>query len=146
MRGPTAPGSPVAILTIPSIGVRDLIVVQGTSPQNLTLGPGHKALHACVDAINALYEKIHGKLKADANEVRDSSLTAQRLMVAVPAVGIPVAVVLALLLTRSITRPVARGVEASEAIAKGDLTRRLNLAQHDEVGLLTQATASTWRG
>lgn len=40
--GPTTPGSPVAILTIPSIGVRDLIVVQGTSPQNLTLGPGHR--------------------------------------------------------------------------------------------------------
>lgn len=40
--GPTTPGSPVAILTIPSIGVRDLVVVQGTSPQSLTLGPGHR--------------------------------------------------------------------------------------------------------
>jgi sortase A len=39
--GPTAPGAPVAILNIPSIGMHDMVVVEGTSPQNLTLGPGH---------------------------------------------------------------------------------------------------------
>jgi sortase (surface protein transpeptidase) len=40
--GPTIPGSPVAILNIPSIGIRDLVVVQGTTPQNLMVGPGHR--------------------------------------------------------------------------------------------------------
>jgi sortase A len=39
--GPTAPGSPVAVLSIPAIGIRDMVVVQGTSPENMTLGPGH---------------------------------------------------------------------------------------------------------
>ena len=39
--GPTTPGSPVAVLTIPSIGVHSMVVVEGTSPENLTLGPGH---------------------------------------------------------------------------------------------------------
>jgi sortase A len=39
--GPTTPGSPMAILDIPSIGIHDLVVVEGTSPENLTLGPGH---------------------------------------------------------------------------------------------------------
>ena len=39
--GPTAPGSPVAVLDIPAIGIRDMVVVQGTSPENMTLGPGH---------------------------------------------------------------------------------------------------------
>jgi sortase A len=38
--GPTTPGAPVAILDIPAIGVRDLVVVEGTSPENLMLGPG----------------------------------------------------------------------------------------------------------
>ena len=37
---PTTPGTPVAILTIPAIGVRDLVVVEGTSPESLMLGPG----------------------------------------------------------------------------------------------------------
>lgn len=39
--GPVAPGRPVAVLDIPSIGIRDMVVVEGTTPENLSLGPGH---------------------------------------------------------------------------------------------------------
>jgi sortase A len=39
--GPTTPGSPVALLDIPSIGVRNMVVVEGTTPENMMLGPGH---------------------------------------------------------------------------------------------------------
>ncbi len=40
--GPTvAAGAPIAILNIPAIGVRDMVVVQGTTAENLTAGPGH---------------------------------------------------------------------------------------------------------
>src|SRR5271154_5144919 len=39
--GAVPPGSPVAILNIPAIGVHDLVVVEGTSPADLTAGPGH---------------------------------------------------------------------------------------------------------
>jgi sortase A len=35
------PGDPVAVLDIPSIGIANLVIVEGTSPENLTLGPGH---------------------------------------------------------------------------------------------------------
>jgi sortase A len=41
-RGPTPSGSPVAILNIPSIGIHDMVVVQGTNPENLMVGPGHR--------------------------------------------------------------------------------------------------------
>ena len=37
---PTPQGAPVAIMDIPSIGVKDMVVVNGTSPEDLTLGPG----------------------------------------------------------------------------------------------------------
>jgi len=37
---PTAQGTPMAIMNIPSIGIRDMIVVYGTSPEDLALGPG----------------------------------------------------------------------------------------------------------
>ena len=40
--GPTISGSPVAIINIPAIGIRDLVVVQGTTPQNTMVGPGHR--------------------------------------------------------------------------------------------------------
>jgi sortase A len=39
--GPIPPGSPVAILSISAIGVHNQVVVEGTTPENLTLGPGH---------------------------------------------------------------------------------------------------------
>ena len=39
--GPTASGDPIAILNIPSIGIHDMVVVEGTSSENLMLGPGH---------------------------------------------------------------------------------------------------------
>jgi LPXTG-site transpeptidase (sortase) family protein len=39
--GATTPGAPVAILSIPAIGINAMIVVEGTSPENLELGPGH---------------------------------------------------------------------------------------------------------
>jgi sortase A len=35
------PGDPIAILSIPAIGITNMVVVEGTSPENLTLGPGH---------------------------------------------------------------------------------------------------------
>jgi sortase A len=35
------PGDPVAVLDIPSIGISNLVIVEGTSPENLTVGPGH---------------------------------------------------------------------------------------------------------
>jgi LPXTG-site transpeptidase (sortase) family protein len=37
----TTPGDPVALLDIPAIGIKNMVVVEGTSPENLTLGPGH---------------------------------------------------------------------------------------------------------
>ena len=39
--GATTPGAAVAILTIPAIGIKNMIVVEGSSPENLELGPGH---------------------------------------------------------------------------------------------------------
>jgi sortase A len=37
---PVAQGAPVAIMNVPSIGIRDMVVVYGTTPEDLTLGPG----------------------------------------------------------------------------------------------------------
>jgi len=39
--GSPTPGTPVAIISIPAIGLHNEVVVEGTSPENLTLGPGH---------------------------------------------------------------------------------------------------------
>jgi methyl-accepting chemotaxis protein len=50
-----------------------------------------------------------------------------------------VAAVLAILITRSITRPLRRTVEVLDAVAQGDLGRRLELHGDDEVGQMAAA-------
>jgi methyl-accepting chemotaxis protein len=105
----------------------------------LTLGPSHAAVNACLDALARLNDSLNAKYEADV-AASQSAVAADRVaIIVVPAIGLLLALLLALPLTRSITGPMARGVEFSEAVAAGDLTRRLKMEQQDEVGLLTQA-------
>jgi methyl-accepting chemotaxis protein len=86
---------------------------------------------------------LHGKLRDQMLDmlasVQNTTGLARWLMILVPLLGIAVSGSLAFLLTRSVTGPMAAGVDFSEALAQGDLTRRLNLVQRDEVGLLARA-------
>jgi len=99
----------------------------------------NKPIDECRAAAISLNESLHDRLKADMTGIRDTTSSTQWLMVLTPLVGITFSLCLAFFLTKSITVPMARGVKFSEAIARGDLTQRLNLAQRDEVGQLTQA-------
>jgi methyl-accepting chemotaxis protein len=105
----------------------------------LTLGPAHQAIKGCLEALGKLNDRLNAKERADMVSSQENAALAQRLMIGVPAVGLLLGLLLALLLARSITRPIAAGLAFSEAVAGGDLTRRLNLDQRDEVGLLTRA-------
>jgi len=93
----------------------------------------------CMTALADLITKLNSDLESDMTSVGDTSRYAQRLMVYVPLVCVAVSLVLAVLLTRSVTGPLTKGVAFSEAMAQGDLTQRLDLAQRDEVGLLARA-------
>jgi methyl-accepting chemotaxis protein len=105
----------------------------------LQLGPVFKAADSCMDSLGTLNKLLDAKLESDLKTSQENSAVAKQIMIGVAVVGIAVSVVLALLLTRSITQPIARGVALSEAIAGGDLTQRLKLNQTDEVGALTGA-------
>jgi sortase A len=35
------PGDPIAVLNIPAIHLKNVVIVEGTSPETMTLGPGH---------------------------------------------------------------------------------------------------------
>ena len=99
----------------------------------------NKPFDECAAASTSLRENLREQLKADLKGIRETSSLTQWLMVLAPLVGISLSLCLAVVLTRSITAPMARGVEFSAAFARGDLTQRLNLSQGDEVGQLTQA-------
>jgi hypothetical protein len=58
--GPVAEGTPVAVLNIPEIGLRDVVVVEGTTSRDLAVGPGH--IRASVLPGEAGVSVIYGKM------------------------------------------------------------------------------------
>ena len=61
------------------------------------------------------------------------------LVIAGMGVGTLIAVLLGVFLTLAITRPIFKGVEFAKAMADGDMSRKLDINQKDEVGQLAQA-------
>jgi len=61
------------------------------------------------------------------------------LMLAVIAVTIGIIIVVAILITRSIAKPILKGVDFAKTMAGGDLTHTLDIDQVDEVGILAKA-------
>ncbi|MBI5384813.1 MAG: methyl-accepting chemotaxis protein [Verrucomicrobia bacterium] len=60
-------------------------------------------------------------------------------MVLATFLGVVAAFVFGVFMSRSITKPLQRGVGFSERVARGDLTQRLNLDRKDEIGQLANA-------
>jgi methyl-accepting chemotaxis protein len=75
----------------------------------------------------------------DVNDTKARTRQAIYQMVGVSLLAIVLGVVTALLITRSVTRPIARAIELAEAVAAGNLTYRIEHVGGDEVGRLTAA-------
>ncbi|MFJ4607445.1 methyl-accepting chemotaxis protein [Pseudomonas atacamensis] len=72
----------------------------------------------------------------------ETSRTIVTLFIALAALA---TVALAMLLTRSIVRPLSSAVDAAESVAKGDLTRPIETHGNDEVSRLLKALATMQR-
>jgi len=70
---------------------------------------------------------------------RDAYNTARMVLWGTAAVALIVALVLAILVTRSIVRPLQRAVEGADALAQGDLSVKVEVVRRDEVGALAEA-------
>ncbi|EPR42099.1 methyl-accepting chemotaxis sensory transducer [Desulfovibrio sp. X2] len=74
-----------------------------------------------------------------AHESAGALTAASSVMVSGLAVALLLGIGLAVYLTRSITRPVIKGVDFAKAMAEGDFSKRLDIDQKDEVGILAKA-------
>jgi methyl-accepting chemotaxis protein len=99
----------------------------------------HDASLSCDEGLASLL----GALAVNMQKEREASQLgyerARWTIIAAGAVGVLLGVVLAVLLKRSIARPLATGVGVFEGLAQGDLTRRMGQARRDEVGQLGAA-------
>jgi len=76
------------------------------------------------------------KIGGQANAKVQSALT---LIIAISLAAFGLAMVIGFLIARSITRPLRGAVSVASAVAKGDLTQRIEVKSTDETGQLLQA-------
>ena len=69
----------------------------------------------------------------------DQAVVTRLVVIIVTVVSIILGIILAIFISRSITGPIRKGVQFAIDIAKGDLSRNIDLNQKDEVGDLAKA-------
>ncbi|MFN2268903.1 MAG: methyl-accepting chemotaxis protein, partial [Desulfonatronovibrio sp.] len=83
---------------------------------------------------------INEEVAAEAVEIaKQDAGQAITIALAGMAIGVVLALLLGVVLTKAITGPVAKGVAFSGEMAEGDLTTALNIEQKDEIGMLAGA-------
>jgi methyl-accepting chemotaxis sensory transducer len=70
--------------------------------------------------------------------VESLSMSSQVMIIGL-CIALLMGIIVAVVLTRAITRPVLMGVTFAEAMAQGDFTQTLNIDQKDEIGVLAAA-------
>lgn len=81
--------------------------------------------------------RLQMSLERDAVHLADSR--ANQMTVALLVIGLLLVFGLGYLVLKRITQPVKQLVLATQSAADGDLTSRVNVASHDEIGLLSEA-------
>ena len=99
------------------------------------------------DPFAAKLSSIIGKLVTEHTDelhsafeiMQKDSKTTSRILMAVIIVVVILSIVIALLISKPITSSLSKAVKFADSIAKGDFTSTLNIAQRDEIGVLSNA-------
>lgn len=94
----------------------------------------------CDAAMADLLDALSARMEREKQIADEQYLLGRSVIMSTGGIGFVIALVLAAVIIRSITRPVAHGIRVFEAIAAGDLTRRMNLNQRDEIGRLAKSS------
>lgn len=93
-------------------------------------------INACLEAHRKYNEKLADEASDRAlNTIKDATWSA----VAVSVTVIFIVAITGILISRKIVSSISEAVEVAEAIASGDLTRKISVTSEDEIGLLMQA-------
>ncbi len=89
--------------------------------------------------LNQLDAMEHERVESATAELMRGSDRASQLMVGAAALGMLLAVSAALVVSRSIVRPLKSVVHLANRVAEGDLTQRIEVRRRDEIGELEMA-------
>jgi methyl-accepting chemotaxis protein len=94
---------------------------------------------AYMEGIQALQQEQRDSIDRTAAQIQETYQASRQLMLLLSGLTMVLLGVIAWLLTRSITRPLARAVQAARQVADGDLTAQITVTSKDEAGQLLQA-------
>jgi diguanylate cyclase (GGDEF)-like protein len=107
--------------------------------QTLSEGQGRKAIDEMAMLIRALQKKAEGNIDARMKRINVQSLRASRLTVVLSLVSLVLGVLLVLLVTYNISRPLRRLEKATAMIAEGKFDFDFHMDRDDEIGSLSHA-------
>lgn len=112
----------------------------------ITKGEGKGAMQAALigNEIKKLTDLAEEKAVEFYDKANSSAAQAQKLVIVLLAFCMVLAVIIALIITKNITGPMAALVYAARAVARGDLTGNVDLGvkRKDEIGVLASAFAN----
>jgi len=104
-----------------------------------------QAIRDTEDAAKGLLDGASQRIDALKPALDTNTRAVVLILAAVTGVATLLAVLIAVLISRSVTVPVAGAVQVAEALARGDLTMKIDSHSSDEVGRLMQALQGTVR-
>ncbi len=141
-------------LTRKEVNTRQLNKVYEAANAYRTAMEGFEQNWISLDDLNMQRSKVGGEVLDAAQETAAAGIAqterianlavtslsnATRIMFIGLAFATLIGIAVAMFLTRSITRPIIKGVDFAQAMSKGDFTRTLEIDQRDEVGILAAA-------
>ncbi|MFZ2961183.1 MAG: response regulator [Candidatus Ozemobacteraceae bacterium] len=107
----------------------------------LQLSNNERRRHAntCTIAVDGLVQLGQRILSQEHAAAATASVQAMNLILAISIIGILLSVILAWVISRSITHPLSECVRAAEALSRGEITSPLNIFRKDEIGVLAAA-------
>ena len=107
--------------------------------QALSEDAGRKAIDEIAFYIRSLQKSAEGDIDARLNQIKVRGLTASRLTVALSLVSLVVGLLLVMLITYNISRPLRRLEQATALIAEGNFDYDFRMNRRDEIGSLAHA-------
>ena len=108
----------------------------------LSWGEGRTKQAELDDEMEQLVKNKEENAKLVSDENRQLYESSRTLMLVLVAVAVILGVALGFFISRSISIPLRKGVELSEAVAGGDLTKTIDIDRKDEIGQLAGALKS----
>ncbi|QNB06110.1 HAMP domain-containing protein [Herbaspirillum frisingense] len=112
---------------------------QNREGQQLLFGPRYKTQGELLAILQEIVAHFEGKMNDATRAAQGTYVSSATMLAIAAAIAILLGIVAALLITRSITVPMAEAVDAARKVANGDLTKDIRDDSRDETGELLAA-------